>query len=316
MKNKFNFITLLLLTVLFCPFNVHAKCDMSDSCEGCSTATEKSSCLQHLPEQQSNQVSGTIGNSCSSYGTKKSCNNTANCVWNNNECKKPTCSNLNKSNCKRIAACSYDSDKKKCSVKPKSCENITSKDTCKSNSHCKWTSSQNCYSKQCYYRSTKEKCDDSKDEDSKSCSWNNELSSCEKKDYARNKKDGPASGTDNFNDLEITYAECGDLDRIPVGVPAFTNSVFTLVKVMIPIVLIVLGMIDFVRAVVSGNEDKMRESTKRFQRRIIGGLLVFFVLTLTQFLIKVADPDEKSDMLTCIKCFVVDDDNCDTYKQS
>lgn len=312
MRNRLKFIVVLILVIAVCPNIVQAKCDVSDSCSGCSTATEKSTCLQHLPDQSSNSST----TNCSSYTTKKNCNNTSTCVWKNNACKKPTCSSLSKTNCQRITKCTYDSDNKKCSVKANSCESITTKTTCQSNSLCKWSSSQKCYSKQCVYRSTKEKCIDSKDNDSKSCSWNTSLSSCETKAYARNQA-GKATKNEgsyeNFNDLKMTYAECGDLDRIPVKVPAFTNSVFTLVKVFIPIILIVLGMIDFARAVVSGQEDRMNEATKRFVRRIVAGLLVFFVLAFTQFLVKVADPDEKNDMLTCMKCFIVDDKNCDSY---
>ena len=74
-------------------------------------------------------------------------------------------------------------------------------------------------------------------------------------------------------------------------------------------------MIDFARAVVSNKEENMNQSSKRFVRRIAAAVIIFMIFALTQFLVKISDAKEKSDMLTCMKCFMLDEEKCSEYSE-
>lgn len=57
------------------------------------------------------------------------------------------------------------------------------------------------------------------------------------------------------------------------------NNYFYLVYIIVPILVILLGMIDFAKAAFS-NEDEMKKAQKRFLKRLIMGVAVFLIPTL------------------------------------
>lgn len=59
------------------------------------------------------------------------------------------------------------------------------------------------------------------------------------------------------------------------------------IKIIVPILIIVLGSIDLFKAVVSSNEDEMKKAQKKFVKRIIAGVCVFFIPVLVNLLMNV-----------------------------
>ena len=51
-------------------------------------------------------------------------------------------------------------------------------------------------------------------------------------------------------------------------------------KIVIPIILIVLGMIDLGKAVVASKDDEIKKSVKSLVMRAIAGIVIFFIPTL------------------------------------
>lgn len=103
---------------------------------------------------------------------------------------------------------------------------------------------------------------------------------------------------------------CGSIDYIPGALPYFTNNLYRVVKWLVPIILILMGTIDFVRAIISQDENRMKESPRRFFRRLIAAVVVFFVLAIIQFVINVVNATGKSDLMECVDCFINDSDKC------
>lgn len=119
-----------------------------------------------------------------------------------------------------------------------------------------------------------------------------------------------------YDEKDKSYYKCGNLTRIPKGVPKFTNLLYRLIKVIVPIILVVMGTSDFLRAVSANDEKSMDETPKRFARRIGAAVLIYFVMTMVQLVIKVIDTDNKSSVLSCAKCFVSSEKKCETYNYS
>lgn len=119
-----------------------------------------------------------------------------------------------------------------------------------------------------------------------------------------------------YDEEDNTYYKCGDLTRISKGVPKFTNLLYRLIKVIVPIILVVMGTSDFLRAVSANDEKSMDETPKRFARRIGAAVLIYFVMTMVQLVIKVIDTDNKSSVLSCAKCFISSEEKCETYNYS
>ena len=99
-------------------------------------------------------------------------------------------------------------------------------------------------------------------------------------------------------------------------VPAFTSRVVSLVKVIVPIILIVFGMIDLAKAVMANDDKIMKEAQTKLIKRIVYAVVIFFVVAIVQFVFStLGDVDQggetadKSDISQCINCFV-NNKNC------
>lgn len=67
------------------------------------------------------------------------------------------------------------------------------------------------------------------------------------------------------------------------------NEIMGYVRIIVPILLIVLGMIDLARAVVAGKEDVMKQAQLTFVKRVIAGVCVFFSPLLINIIMWLAE---------------------------
>ena len=87
-------------------------------------------------------------------------------------------------------------------------------------------------------------------------------------------------------DIYGTYFECGGTE-LPYYLSYFGNNCIKFVKILVPVILIVLGMIDMFKAFSSQKEDEMKKAQQIFVKRLISGALVFLVITAVQFLFSI-----------------------------
>ena len=88
-----------------------------------------------------------------------------------------------------------------------------------------------------------------------------------------------------------------------------------ILKILIPIILIVLGMIDFGKAVISSDEKALKNTTKKLIKKIIAGICIFFIPLLIQFvfsMISLVSDEMKKDYTKCIDCLTDPYNTCDT----
>lgn len=90
--------------------------------------------------------------------------------------------------------------------------------------------------------------------------------------------------------------------ELPKAIPIFVSNIIKLIKILVPILLIVMGMIDFARAVMASDEKQMKESQSRFIRRILGAIIIFFVVAIVQFIFNLLSGT--NDLSNCLNCFV------------
>lgn len=64
----------------------------------------------------------------------------------------------------------------------------------------------------------------------------------------------------------------------------FIGNLLLIAKILVPIILIVMGSIDFSKAVMSSNPDALQKSIKMFITRILAGVAIFFLPTVVRFL--------------------------------
>ncbi len=61
------------------------------------------------------------------------------------------------------------------------------------------------------------------------------------------------------------------------------------IKIMIPLLLIGLGILDFAKAVFGGSEDNMKKSAVKFGKRVLIGIVIFFIPSILNIILDIAN---------------------------
>lgn len=109
-------------------------------------------------------------------------------------------------------------------------------------------------------------------------------------------------------ELVNTLANTFDCTVIPDGVVNIVHLIIMAIQIVVPILLIIFGMIDFAKAVVGGDEDKIKAGQKIFIKRLIAAIVVFLVVTVVKLLVglvaQVGAEGATADVWNCVQEFV------------
>lgn len=93
---------------------------------------------------------------------------------------------------------------------------------------------------------------------------------------------------------------CGGSIKLPKSLAKFTSNLYNIVKVMVPVLLIFLGILDMMKNVISGDDAEIKKRNKIFMRRMIAGFMIFLVMSIVQLLFGMLPID---NVLACVACF-------------
>ncbi|MBQ9072521.1 MAG: hypothetical protein IJY25_05140 [Bacilli bacterium] len=92
---------------------------------------------------------------------------------------------------------------------------------------------------------------------------------------------------------------------IDARIPQIVSTVITVIKIVVPVLLVIFGMLDLMKGIVAQKDDEIKKGQQIFIKRLISGALVFFVFTIVQLIISfVAEDSEETNIMTCAKCFI------------
>lgn len=215
---------------------------------------------------------------CSSFGDDECNEHSVYCYWDNNSCKYQTPSNL---------GCTQYNNESDCNEQKYS-----------DYSYCYWSSTSNeCKTvSTCSNHTLENKCiTDS------NCFWNSDINACtEKTSYTK---------PDSSQNSGYQTVTCGYDVQLPAALPVLVYNLINIVKVIVPIILIILGMLDLGKAMASQDEKSMNDSKKKIIRRAISGMIIFFVPTIVQFIFGMIGTDTTNELISCVDCFI--NKNCD-----
>lgn len=105
-----------------------------------------------------------------------------------------------------------------------------------------------------------------------------------------------------MNQLVYVLADMNTIcDSIPTQITNLTSMAYLIIKIAIPLLLIVFGMLDFGKAVIAGEEKEIKEKQKIFIKRLFAAVMVFLILSIVQLLLTiVVDAGEKDSIFGCI----------------
>lgn len=100
------------------------------------------------------------------------------------------------------------------------------------------------------------------------------------------------------------------------GVFTTLGWVFFFAKILIPIILIIIGTIDFGKAVVNSKpEEEVKKTLMSLVKRAIAGIVIFFTPALLSLVVDLLNggdlyKNEGSTFANCTKCMLNPTDNC------
>jgi amino acid transporter len=95
--------------------------------------------------------------------------------------------------------------------------------------------------------------------------------------------------------------------NVPKEIPFLITTIINLIKIGVPILLIIFGMLDLGKAVTAQKEDEIKKGQQTFIKRAIAAILVFLVVAIVQLvvgLIASANTDQNQNVWVCVNEFI------------
>ena len=95
----------------------------------------------------------------------------------------------------------------------------------------------------------------------------------------------------------------GDDIKIDAKIANTVHIVFLVIQIVVPVILVILGMIDLMKAVIAGKEDEIKKNQMTFVKRLIAAAIVFFVFVIVKLVVSFV-ADNSKNILNCVDCFI------------
>ena len=94
--------------------------------------------------------------------------------------------------------------------------------------------------------------------------------------------------------------------------------VFLVIKIVIPLIIIILGMVELSKAVLSSDEKAIRVSATNLFKKIIIGVIIFFIPTVINFAFYLVSDflNVSSEYDNCFNCLTSPNSKCNTSYKS
>ncbi|MDO4963241.1 MAG: hypothetical protein Q4E75_04000 [bacterium] len=100
------------------------------------------------------------------------------------------------------------------------------------------------------------------------------------------------------------FYTCGSTNLTFAGTfPYIISTIVLIIKIAVPILLIIFGMLDLGKAVVASKEDEIKKGQQLLIKRAITAVLVFFVIQIVQIIIRFVSGNNAS-VINCFNCFI------------
>lgn len=109
------------------------------------------------------------------------------------------------------------------------------------------------------------------------------------------------NGKTNF----YNKVSCGNMGSFNRKLPEITSWIVTVAEILVPVILVIFGSIDFIKGIISQKEDEIKKGQQVFIKRLITAVIVFFIVVFTKLIISaVSGSGEKTGLIDCIDCFI------------
>ena len=100
--------------------------------------------------------------------------------------------------------------------------------------------------------------------------------------------------------------------EIDMKIPNTVHTVYVVIKIVVPILLVIFGMLDLFKGITAQKEDEIKKGQQIFIKRLISAAIIFFVFSIVQLLVSFVSSEEPG-IMECANCFINgtdDEGNC------
>lgn len=90
---------------------------------------------------------------------------------------------------------------------------------------------------------------------------------------------------------------------IDAKIPNTVHTIIVVIKIAIPVLLVIFGMLDLAKGIVAQKEDEIKKSQQIFVKRLITAAIIFFVVSIVQLLVSFVSGEEPG-IMNCASCFI------------
>lgn len=110
------------------------------------------------------------------------------------------------------------------------------------------------------------------------------------------------AASDNISSCDSVINSNVIIDR---RIPEVVSTIVKVIQIAVPVLLVVMGSIDLMKGVMAGKEDEVKKGQQMFIKRLISGVLVFFVFVIVELIVSfAAGSKDNKNIMTCAKCFI------------
>ena len=112
-----------------------------------------------------------------------------------------------------------------------------------------------------------------------------------------------------ITEKEVTdesYLVMGEKTYVPYQIVRVVRSIIKLIKYVVPVILVLMGMIDFGKVVLGKPEDQMKKAKSAFIARFVSAILVFLVISIVEIVVNLVSTNDNN--LKFLKCFVTEEE--------
>ena len=102
----------------------------------------------------------------------------------------------------------------------------------------------------------------------------------------------------------LANVTCGDGTIIMDSmIPKLVTTGINVIKIVVPILLIIYGMLDLGKAVMAQKEDEIKKGQQTFIKRLVAAAIVFLVVFIVQIVFNLVANDS-GNIWGCVDCFI------------
>ena len=104
---------------------------------------------------------------------------------------------------------------------------------------------------------------------------------------------------------------CGKIGTFNKKIPEITSWLIIIVQIAVPVILAIIGAIDFFKSIISQKDDEIKKGQQMFIKRIITAIIIFFVVAFAKVVVSLFGSGDvvSGNIVDCIDCFISND--CD-----